>query len=563
MANYSGYVSGDDDFIRGHVVRQPNENNKRVLELTDEWLYAPVKSIIGVLPEGAKLEVPAATPPTAAGLRWRIPKLQWGVYEFMCMLFTMGMGVFLACKPFFIKKGRRETCLCVYHLRFEFMIEGLRRYFAKHGDSGDGDGGAGEMSDGDGSSDDEEGNLTVKELLKQPGTARAAFVCAKDANGYYKQECLSGSCASCGDFKLIGSRLEGTGLLPSEALPSLMKGVEASGGDGVGNGMDDPEAAGGGAGGGDPIDDDEGDEDENAAAAGETNEGKKGYITYDRWEKTEYLLRDGEKKSKYDFVTVTVPIAEFWTDFVNYWGFFLNHHDLSKWNDEAWQLLKKDLEPGNVALVMDASEAHKHELRREHQSAYFSQVTSTLWVAVLRIRVEDLGNITGEEQKELLSYFDKLNMQPIIRETHFYISGDKDKDQGQVQYILTDIANYLRGRGRWSYPGVCHKCGRKGDSSDCDSCGSPRSYYDQEGLSESEKAEKTYYEGKAAPKDKGEATDNRTFKWIHAFSDGCAAQFKCAVFLLFLSLFFTKFLLKITWNWFCSAHGKCDCDPEG
>ena len=121
----------------------------------------------------------------------------------------------------FIKKGRRETCLCVYHLRFEFMIEGLRRYFEKHGDSGgDGDGGAGEMSDGDGSSDDEEGNLTVKELLKQPGTARAAFVCAKDANGYYKQECLSGSCASCGDFKLIGSRLEGTGLLPSGALPS-------------------------------------------------------------------------------------------------------------------------------------------------------------------------------------------------------------------------------------------------------------------------------------------------------------------------------------------------------
>ena len=81
--------------------------------------------------------------------------------------------------------------------------------------------------------------------------------------------------------------------------------------------------------------------------------------------------------------------------------------------------------------------------------------------------------------------------------------------------------------------------------------------------SESEKAEKAYYEGKAAPKDKGEATNDRTFKWIHAFSDSCATQFKCAVFLLFLSLFFTKFLLRITWNWFCSAHGKCDCDPEG
>ena len=150
------------------------------------------------------------------------------------------------------------------------MIEGLRRYFAKHGESdGDGDGGAGEMSDGDGSSDNEGGTLTVKELLKQPGTARAAFVCVKDANGYYKPGCLSGSCAVCGGFKLIGSRLEGTGLLPSEALPSLVKGGDANEGGGIGNGMDNPEAGGGGAGGGDPIGDDEGDEDENAAAAGD------------------------------------------------------------------------------------------------------------------------------------------------------------------------------------------------------------------------------------------------------------------------------------------------------
>ena len=565
---YSGLVDESDGFIRGHVVRQPDEGNRRLLEETEEWSHAPLKSIAGALPPASALPAPAAA--AAAGgaapppprQRWRVPRPQLGIYDVLCMLFTMGMGVFLACMPFFIKKGCRQTCLCVYHLRFEFMIEGLRRYFTKHGEGSDGAAGGG-MGDGDGGSDggEESSSLSVKEFLKQPDTARAAWVCEKDDSGYYRPECLDGSCGKCGSFKLIQSRLEGTGLLPDGPLEGLVAGGGA--GDGVGSGMDEPEAAAGGAGGGEPIDDDEDEEEQAGAGGNESNEGKAGYITYDRWEKAEYLKKNGEKKSKYDFVTVTVPLAEFWQDFVNYWSLFLNHHDLAKWNDEAWQLLKKELQPGNVALVMDASEAHKHQLRREHQSAYFAQVTSMLWVVVLRIRVEDLGNISEEERAKLLNHFETLEMPPIIRETHFYITGDKDKDQGQVQYILTDQANYLRARGRWSYAGSCYKCGRRGEGGECDSCGSCRSYYDQGGLSEAEKAEKGYYEGRAAPKDKGEGVDGGTFKWIHSFSDGCAAQFKCAAFLLFLSLFFTRFLLKITWNWFCSAHGKCDCDPEG
>ena len=111
----------------------------------------------------------------------------------------MGMGVFLACMPFFIKKGSRDTCLCVYHLRFDFMIEGLRRYFAKHGKANDADG----EGEGDGA--------PVEELLKQPSLARAAFVCEKNNDGYYKQGCLDGTCATCGSLKLAQSLLEGSG----------------------------------------------------------------------------------------------------------------------------------------------------------------------------------------------------------------------------------------------------------------------------------------------------------------------------------------------------------------
>ena len=85
-------------------------------------------------------------------------------------------------------------------------------------------------------------------------------------------------------------------------------------------------------------------------------------------------------------------------------------------------------------------------------------------------------------------------------------------------------------------------------------------------IAQTEKDEKKYYEGQGAPQERGtdEEPEKCSFKWIHAFSDGCASQFKCAVFLLFLSLWYVLFApLRITWNWFCSAHGKCDCDPEG
>lgn len=484
----------------------------------------------------------------------------------------MGMGVFLSCMPYFIRKGTRQTSLCVYHLRWDFMVEAMRRYFSKHAPDGERGGG----NDSDDGSDDggDGGGGSPKVFLKDPSSARAAFVCEQDDDGFYREPCLNGTCGDCGGFKLMQSALAGTCLLPARPLADIAAGPATS--DGAADGMDDPEAAAGGGGGMDggddedetPIDDDE---DEEEAEDGEEKEEEEdepgeGFITYDRWQKATYVMKNGETREKYDFVTVTVPLEEFWRDVVAYWSLFLNHHDLSKWNDKAWQDLKECLQLGNVAMVMDASEAHKHELRREHQSAYFSQITSTLWVVVLRIRVEDLGNITEGERAKLLAHYNKLGKKPIIRETHFYATGDKDKDQAQVQYILTDIANYLRGRGRWAPAGECHICGRSCDSSDCLDCDAPLSYFDVSTIAQTEKDEKKYYEGQGAPQERGtdEEPEKCSFKWIHAFSDGCASQFKCAVFLLFLSLWYVLFApLRITWNWFCSAHGKCDCDPEG
>ena len=77
-------------------------------------------------------------------------------------------------------------------------------------------------------------------------------------------------------------------------------------------------------------------------------------------------------------------------------------------------------------------------------------ITSTLWVVVLRMHVADRLNIEAEEKERLLKYFEGLKQPAIIRETHYYVTADKEKDQGMVQHILTDISNYLKGRGRWA-----------------------------------------------------------------------------------------------------------------
>jgi len=240
---------------------------------------------------------------------------------------------------------------------------------------------------------------------------------------------------------------------------------------------------------------------------------------------------------------------------------YVAHHDLAKWCDGEWQHLKSNFRRGEVCLVMDASEAHKHSPRREHQSYYFAQVSSTLWVVVYRFHLQDLGNIDPEEKLRLLEYFDKLGIDPIIRETHYYVTADKEKDQGQVQYILTDVANYLRGRGRWSLARECSACGFECDEeledNTCTQCGGVYDYFQQPNLDRNEKADAEYYQGRGAP------AEGVSFKWIKAFSDGCAAQFMCAAFFLFISSFVLTFGIFVVWNWFCSCHGKCDCDPEG
>ena len=213
---------------------------------------------------------------------------------------------------------------------------------------------------------------------------------------------------------------------------------------------------------------------------------------------------------------------EFWTDLLGFVGKFVQHHDLAKDQDEQHKLSTRDLKRGEVGLGIDAAEGHLHRHRREHQSAYYNQLLSNLWVVVLFIRVEDLANITEEERARLLELFAKEGKPPIVRETHFYVTPYKEKGQTIVQHILRDIMQgYLDGTGRWA-------AARDGAEDDEDD-EAPAGYWESARLTAEETEERSYYEGRAAASEQG------TFKRLFAFSDGAGCQFMCATFLLFLS----------------------------
>ena len=639
---FSPFVSADDSWVLGVEVEPTSASAPLDLARTSRVRAVPVKSLRSLLRASSirsshvvaepepQITAPtlqtadvAPTSPTGPPNAWKLQRAEPGAFAASARLFTMSYSVFLAARPFQIRKGTRETCLCQYHLRWDFMCEGLRRLLQRRrrasqeshasgagggagggnsDDEGSGGGeGGGEGGGADEASDEEEdadgleggggsgaeGPLNSTDLLRalsQPSKTRDLFVCPQEG-GYYKPACLENRCLKCRNFQLFHQRLAGTDLLPNGALTTAtadadlaMEGEEdeededlevaAEGGGGreSGQGMaggDDGGVGGDGerrevgevgdvgvAGGGD------------GGAAARSNS-----ITYDRWQSVEYVMKDGRIKRKHDFVTVTVSLREFWDDVQKFWYPFIRHHDLAKWCDHEWGNLKVNFKPQQVVLVMDASEAHAHLLRREHQSAYFAQVTTTLWVVVLRFHLEDLANIDDAEKERLRAAFEAADKPAIIRETHYYMTADKEKDQAQVQHILTDIANYLSAKGRWAAVDTCCSCGVSlntmggegedggdGDggegegSNTCPTCGGVARYFEQEGLTEAERQERGYYEGQAA------GVDSTSFSWIKAFSDGCAAQFMCATFLLFISRFVVMFGIACVWHWFCSCH---------
>ena len=210
----------------------------------------------------------------------------------------------------------------------------------------------------------------------------------------------------------------------------------------------------------------------------------------------------GEPRYKHDFYEQRGTGDVLLAELTSCLATFRPHHDLAKWQDYDWQALKSCFPRGSFVSVQDYSQNINHRVRMEPQSKYYSQVGSTLYMVVLRFHLDDVHHIPEKEKALLHEAFSAAGTPPIIVETHAFVSPDLTHDHHFVQHVNDKyILSYVQSIGRFH----------------------------------------THY----------------------ARSDGCRAQFKDKEMVKWISSRHDETGVRMDWSFFCSCHGKCDCDGEG
>ena len=170
--------------------------------------------------------------------------------------------------------------------------------------------------------------------------------------------------------------------------------------------------------------------------------------------------------------------------------------------DDDWSALKTDFPRGSFVSVQDFSENHHHIVRNEPQAKYYQSVDSTLYMVVVRYHLDDATKLPDEVRDELRATYASVDRPPIIVETLAFVSADRKHDNAFVRHVNDRyVVPYMQSIGDFS----------------------------------------THY----------------------ARSDGCKSQFKCAMHFDWVSRRQSETGMRTDWSFFCSCHGKCDCDPEG
>ena len=94
---------------------------------------------------------------------------------------------------------------------------------------------------------------------------------------------------------------------------------------------------------------------------------------------------------KHDFFEVEESGAQLLDDIKATLVTFNPHHDLAAWQDEDWQHLKTKFPRGSFVSVQDFAENIHHIVRMEPQSKYWSIISSTLYMVVLRFHLDDVN----------------------------------------------------------------------------------------------------------------------------------------------------------------------------
>lgn len=225
-------------------------------------------------------------------------------------------------------------------------------------------------------------------------------------------------------------------------------------------------------------------------------------IMLTQWQKVVYKRKDGSEKLTYDFRDVIVPVPDVVAEFTEYLPPFLLHLDLATWQDRDWKL-QREVRPGTAASVQDFSENWSAAISLEHQSRYFAGVAATLYPVVVYTHIDDRVDIDEARKEELRAHFDKHELEHVLRDELIVISEDMQHDAAFVVHVNDKIITpWLKKHA----PNVAQHEGR---------------------------------------------------------SDGCAAQYKCSTFFLWVASRNKVDDVVASWSFFGSAHGKAESDGAG
>jgi hypothetical protein len=233
-------------------------------------------------------------------------------------------------------------------------------------------------------------------------------------------------------------------------------------------------------------------------------------VTWLSWREGETYKKkkDGTERKRKEFTSVTEPLEKFIEELRKVWPQFQRHHHEAKWQQDDWAYKKKNFPRGTFVVVMDYAENGdlRTGRRTEDQGAHWSQKQYTVFPMVCRFHLDDCEHISSEERGKLHAHFESLGIDKdhrIITETHMIISNDLCHDIGAVQHFCNLLIKHVKEHV------------------------------------------------------------NANLTTMYAQSDGCKAQFKNTTHYLWISEQYEKTGIRADWTFFCSCHGKCDCDPEG
>ena len=221
--------------------------------------------------------------------------------------FKVSQRVYRDRKPFQIRTTARDQCLCIWHLRFEYLAEAHYNHWKARR---------------------EEGKVKCTCPQLSTGTAlRRHCVCPRPADTLNdKIECINQVCRHCRDLKLLqicaGCQAAFKGKSISYQIYSKREFTRKKGTNAV-----DPD------------------------------------FTLHESRQT------GNRETKPDFVLVESSHDEFMDYLLEYWPIYIVHRDISKHQDRDYEDQRSHFPRGAFINTQDYSENYHHEAKKEYQSA--------------------------------------------------------------------------------------------------------------------------------------------------------------------------------------------------